>query len=140
MPGYLLLRRLDRRPLDQDAIKGLIPADEAVGEARRALPFGRGNIDVDAQRSNLESGARTLAARRLRKDAETAGHEPMPENEDMNWHVLVAMSGQVFGAGNCGEHARLCGIESQHHDVLLSSPSLAGLISGMTIIHGTTVA
>ncbi len=107
LPGYLLLRRLDRRPLDQDAIKGLIPADEAVGEARRALPFGRGNIDVDAQRSNLESGARTLAARRLRKDAETAGHEPMPENEDMNWHVLVAMSGQVFGAGNCGEHARI---------------------------------
>ncbi|PHN81926.1 type III effector [Pseudomonas syringae pv. cerasicola] len=25
----------------------------------------------------------------------------------MNWHVLVAMSGQVFGAGNCGEHARI---------------------------------
>ncbi|KPZ28081.1 hypothetical protein AN901_200223 [Pseudomonas syringae pv. theae] len=107
LPGYLLLRRLDRRPLDQDGIKGLIPADEAVGEARRALPFGRGNIDVDAQRSNLESGARTVAARRLRKDAEAAGHEPMPANEDMNWHVLVAMSGQVFGAGNCGEHARI---------------------------------
>ncbi|WP_235664148.1 type III effector [Pseudomonas savastanoi] len=31
----------------------------------------------------------------------------MPENDEMNWHVLVAMSGQVFGAGNCGEHARI---------------------------------
>ncbi|SDW50525.1 hypothetical protein SAMN05444064_10494 [Pseudomonas syringae] len=107
LPGYLLLRRLDHRPVDQEGTKSLIPADKAVAEARRALPFGRGNIDVDAQLSNLESGARTLAARCLRKDAEAAGHEPMPANEPMNWHVLVAMSGQVFGAGNCGEHARI---------------------------------
>ncbi|RMQ57055.1 AvrPphE [Pseudomonas savastanoi pv. phaseolicola] len=107
LPGYLLLRRLDRRPLDEDSIKALVPADEALREARRALPFGRGNIDVDAQRTHLQSGARAVAAKRLRKDAERAGHEPMPENDEMNWHVLVAMSGQVFGAGNCGEHARI---------------------------------
>ncbi|MEQ4203682.1 hypothetical protein ABNM51_28870, partial [Pseudomonas syringae] len=47
--------------MDQEGTKSLIPADKAVAEARRALPFGRGNIDVDAQLSNLESGARTLA-------------------------------------------------------------------------------
>ncbi|WP_458380552.1 hypothetical protein [Rhizobium ruizarguesonis] len=93
--------------MDQEGIKGLIQADKAVAEARRALPFGRGNIDVDAQLTNLESGARTLAARRLREDAEAAGHEPMSANEAMHWHILVAMSGQVFGAGNCGEHARI---------------------------------
>ncbi|MCQ2991018.1 type III effector [Pseudomonas tremae] len=107
LPGYLLLRRLDHRPVDQEGINSLIPADKAVTEARRALPFGRGNIDVDAQLTNQESRARTVAARRLRKDAEAAGHEPMPANAPMNWHVLVAMSGQVFGAGNCGEHAHI---------------------------------
>nr|BCN13711.1 type III effector HopX1 [Pseudomonas cannabina pv. alisalensis] len=108
LSAYLLLRRLDHRPVSQEGINALTPADEAVVEARNALPFGRGNVGVDAQKTDLESSIRTRSVMRLTRDAEAAGHTPMRGvDADMNWNVLVAMSGRIFGAGNCREHARI---------------------------------
>ena len=108
MGGYLLARHIDGRPIDAAGIDRLVPAQEALVDARQALPFGRGNIDMDLQRTNGASRVRTHAARQLRLDAQIAGTQLMPGiPASVNLHLLIAMSAYAFLAGNCSEYARV---------------------------------
>ncbi|MDG0024963.1 hypothetical protein [Trinickia sp. Y13] len=85
-----------------------MPAQEALVDARQALPFGRGNIDMDLQRTNGASRVRTHAARQLRLDAQIADTQLMPGiPASVNRHLLIAMSAYAFLAGNCSEYARV---------------------------------
>lgn len=114
LAAYLLTRRLDDRAVDTDGIARLIPADKAMSDARQVLSFGRGNVDVDARKTDLESGARALAAKQLRNDGYSAGLQ-LAADDETNWRMHSAMSAYIFGAGNCGEHASIAGFSYGAH-------------------------
>ncbi|HET9645993.1 MAG TPA: hypothetical protein VFP68_22165 [Burkholderiaceae bacterium] len=111
LAGYLLARALQDRKVDGEDFERLRRANDSVREVRALLPFGRGNMREDIRASRGESSTRTKGGRDLRRDPVHA-----PEDVAAIW----------AGAGNCGEHARLC---TRAHAARLDSQS------GESVIH-----
>lgn len=104
LAGYLLARRLDRRPVLPEGIAVLGTADKAVSDARRALPFGRGNVDADIRQSIHESEMRVIAAQEMGDEMLKLG-QPVVPDEEANFVAISAATARAFGAGNCDEYA-----------------------------------
>lgn len=119
LAGYLLARRVDERPVDQNDVKRLRNADAALGEARATMILGRGNVDVDLSKSEGESRVGMVAAREMVNDWNREGVR-LADTEPVDFHVKRAAASMVFGAGSCAEHASLAilsyGNEAQRHE------------------------
>lgn len=97
LAAYLLARHIDRRPIEGQDLARLRQADDTVVETRRRLDKGRGNVDVDIERSEHESSRRQRVAREIVRLQVTGG--------DPHQHLAIAAAALVMRAGNCMEHA-----------------------------------
>lgn len=104
MAGYLLARRLIRRPVSPEGMAVLGTADKALSDARRAFPFGRGNVDADIRRSNEESEMRAIAAEEMSNEAVKLGQFLVADKET-NFLAVALAAGKAFGAGTCDDYA-----------------------------------
>ncbi|MFV8605854.1 AVRPPHE avirulence protein [Ralstonia pseudosolanacearum] len=95
--GYLMAREVDRRPVEGEPLDALRPANETLLQARRMLPYGRGNVDEDIAVTRGASSIRAEAGRQIQDFMADAHPEP----------VIFGVIPMVSGAGNCGEHADL---------------------------------
>ena len=68
---------------------------------RNARPYGRGNVETDADRVGNEGTYRTLAARRVRMTIPNQSQQVA----ETNWRSAALTA--VAGSGNCGEIANL---------------------------------
>jgi hypothetical protein len=91
LASYLFARSVDRRPPDLDELKMLKEGHASVEEARRLLPWGRGNVESDLTRTKNESLYRAWAMRSM---------------APLGLHPVQRAALAVYaGGGNCGEHA-----------------------------------
>ncbi|KAF7964011.1 hypothetical protein AWV80_03210 [Cupriavidus sp. UYMU48A] len=109
--AYLVGRRLVGR-FDSDAqVARLKQANDTVHEAREALSFGRGNVSMDLDITDGESGQRVAAGRVLTKRLEDSGAA-------LGVSHTVAMA-ELVKAGLCSEH----GDVSIHRHIPKLAPS-----------------
>jgi len=103
LASYLFGRGLTKRAIDGDQLAVLRSGNETLNQTRSKLNKGRGNVDVDVERSGHEheSSRRTKIGRDLVKEVIKDG---MPVNRKGQLRASVA---EVLRAGNCSEHAHV---------------------------------
>jgi uncharacterized protein (DUF2267 family) len=95
--SYLLARRIDGRPLKGDDLERVSRGDDSLIETRLGLRLGRGNVDVDIERTGHENSRRVRVAREIVLDQLESGETNQP--------MAVAAAALFVQAGNCMEHA-----------------------------------
>lgn len=124
LAGYLLARHVDGRPAEGEDLARLDLADDTLIETRRGLRVGRGNVDVDIQRTGHESTQRVRIARSF---AEVWSSTP-----ERHPRIAMAATALFVQAGNCGDHAS---VALSLHAGKLSPGETANLVKPSGIDH-----
>lgn len=108
LAAYLLARDIDGRRVFQPEMDRLRKANESVGNTRRVLKFGRGNVGTDLRATGNESRFRTKAARQLKAELYMRGGGRFVAYAEQMQHSTTAAT--VLGSGNCGEYTSVTSI------------------------------
>jgi hypothetical protein len=109
LAGYLLARQVDGRPVDDAGVERLELAETARRSARTALPFGRGNVEVDIRASKGQSEVRAAAAQMLHDELVEMGFQH-GRDPVASVYATAAMTAKAFGAGVCDNFAAIAAL------------------------------
>jgi hypothetical protein len=128
LASYLFARGLTKRAIDGAQLDVLRSGNETLNQTRRKLNKGRGNVEVDVERSGHEheSSRRTKIGRDLVKEVIKDG---MPVNRKGQLRASVA---EVVRAGNCSEHAH---VAASIHATKLSGGQSVHRVGSKTTDH-----
>lgn len=110
LPGYLMIRAMDNRPIDSEELDALSRCDLTLNRTRRALSHGRGNVAEDLAATDWQNLSRVDTIDRYFERTilpETVSGATNLDEAELRARASLAITAAFLRAGNCGTHAEL---------------------------------